>query len=298
MNLPRKYSATRIGIRDSFGDVSLEMFLEALNTGHIFERMHREWMIQQCRSDGEMWSRSPALTTYRKASDRFRLNLRRQVDRWMDTGRKADGMDIPASRTVDVSDDCLIVGEDELEGTLVDAFCLLESDIYGKMHLGQHGGLELSFAPYAPSDGPHYELFELANNEAARFFVWFFASDWRHNIVKCRKCGMYYVIKNPMRLYKRGTYCRNHSATKSAEVITAKKRREKRKLILRLAAVAYNRLEASEKIPDANVLKNLIADQVNKETPARMKSTSPTSPITIKWVTRNFKEIRRWHSMS
>jgi hypothetical protein len=279
----------RMTIRPSFGDVSREMFLEAVNSEDIFERMHKQW-IQQCRSEGKKCLRPPSAAAYRKAAGVFRGNLRLQVDKWIDTGRDADGMETPATRRVDVPPEDLIVGEPALEHTLLHAFRLWESDLYGSMYLGQHGGLELDFAPYTllAVAAPERGLFEVAKKEAARFFVWFFASDWRHNIVKCRKCGLYYVIKNPERLYKRGTYCRNHSATKSAEVITARKRTEKHKLLLRLAAHAYQYLKARG-VQDDHFLKEAIVDRVNKGMPADMKSTSPKSPISIKWLTRNFR---------
>ena len=154
------------------------------------------------------------------------------------------------------------------------------------VHFLLDGGLEIFFAPYKWNLG----VPALAKREAALYFAWFLASDWRNSIVKCRNanCGRYYTIKNPSRLYKRGTYCRNHSSAKSAEVITTSKRDEKRNLLLQLAKdglASWNRGTANERKKQRH--KKYIAEFVNKRTPPEMKLIAPKSPITMKWVTRN-----------
>jgi hypothetical protein len=291
INYPMDTKTLLLTIRASHEDVSREMFLEALNAGDIFVRMHRSW-IEQLRLEGEKGLRSPSAAAYRTAAKKFRADLCSQVDEWINTGRTSEGMEIPANRSVDAPQEDLIVGEMRSEThPLLRAFCLLESVLFTPMCLGKDGGFEIGFAPYGALSEPA-DLDAFVEEEAARFFVWFFASEWRHTIVKCRKCGLYYFIRNPTRLYKRGTYCQRHSAAKSAQVITARKRREKRNLLLRLAREAYRHLKDNKETPAGQLLNDEVTNWINKRTPTGMKSTSPKSPISSKWVTRNFGELR------
>jgi hypothetical protein len=278
-----------VGVAPSFGNVSASLFLDALNSGNVFVKMHKQWLRQRRRA-GER-PRTYSGRTYRRATIAFRQRLRQQVDQWIDSGRTPDGMEIPKDRRADVPQRYRHLGE-PFDGTLLEPFMLLESEIQGNLRLGLHGGVEQVFAPY---DNVHacQHFSSIPEREAARFFIWFFASDWRHRVVKCRKCGIYYLIKDPGRLYKRGTYCRSHSAAKSAEVITAQKRQDKHRELIRLASSAYKRLGSDQRGSDLRAFKQTIASRVNKATPPSTRMISPKSPIGIKWITRNFEEIKK-----
>jgi len=224
--------------------------------------------------------RPPGPVAYQKARESFRALLRTYVDEWIETGRKSNGMERPADRGL---------GDGVIPKAPVAMAAVARFTRNLPVLFRPEGGLQIFFAPYNGNGA----LSELAEREAARFFAWFFVSDWRNTVVKCRKpdCGRYFAIKNIQHLYKRGTFCRNHSSAKSAWTITAEKRQKKRELLLRLATAAVKRHQKQgSRERRERPLKYYVTDYVNDRTPPAMKSVAPTWPITAKWVTRNLHE--------
>jgi hypothetical protein len=263
-----------------FGHVDSGTFINALNSGENFVTTHKEWN-RILVSKGRIRQRQlPGPLAYQKAKETFRTLLRAFVDEWIETGRMSDGMERPAGRGLS-------------SGVPPKAFAAAAratKDL--RIFFRNDGGLEIFFAPYIG----HCGLPELAKREAARFFVWFLASDWRNTVVKCRKakCGRYFTTKNIQHLFKRGTYCRNHSSEKSAAEITTDKRKKKHELLLQLAVTGFRRWhKETAKAKQERVLKDYVAEYVNKRTPEEMKLVAPKWPIKTKWITRNEEHLRR-----
>jgi hypothetical protein len=119
----------------------------------------------------------------------------------------------------------------------------------------------------------------------SRILALFFLSDWRHKLAKCRRCGVYFLLKHWNRTYKRGIACSVCARTRSAMTSTANARAEALAELYRLAAQRFGRRIAKRPgwSRDAQ-FKAEIVDYLNaRGGSARLKSVYPGG-ITPKWV--------------
>jgi hypothetical protein len=114
----------------------------------------------------------------------------------------------------------------------------------------------------------------------------FFLSNWRHKLAKCRRCGVYFLLKHWNRTYKRGIACSACPRTRRAMTSTAKAREEAQAELYRLAAQRFGRRIAKRPgwSRDAH-FKAEIAEYLSAcaESRARLKSVYPCG-ITAKWI--------------
>lgn len=121
--------------------------------------------------------------------------------------------------------------------------------------------------------------------DARRLFVGMLFTEWSLRIAKCRRpqCGLYYILKKPRRLYKRGTFCRRRNSLRAAAKRTEIVRRERQEARLRVSDEAcwHWRAQNPAKQRRLGLLEKYILSTLNEK----------GHFVTAKWVTRNMKKI-------
>ncbi len=216
--------------------------------------------------------------------------LRRWVDEWLDSGREANGVECPASRSYE-------------RANAVSA-AVYKYSTRGKMHLlGTKDGLQLWFDLEAektpPAAGFALELF--IETVASEKLVLFLLSGLSYKLGKCRDpdCGRYFVLKHWTRPYKSGPRCdecQRARSLKSAKAATADDRDRAEGKLHSLAATHFGEQIRGDSDWHKNPkLKDQIAHYLSRkiERSADLLKVYPAG-VTRKWVTRadNWKAIQ------
>lgn len=123
--------------------------------------------------------------------------LRFYVNEWLETGRRADGVEDPRARN------------------LLKAYwaCWAVQRLSAQFEPATDG-LVLRF-PEVPQVGLAGSLDPLG--DANRFFALFQLSPWRYTIAECRTCRTYFELNHWNRAYKSGTLCKDCARSKRSE---------------------------------------------------------------------------------
>jgi hypothetical protein len=209
---------------------AISTFCRSLQTGDNWAKRRYELAVHDANTLG---LQPPNWDEYQQAQCRYRDELRAFVDRWLDTGREADGREEPPLRNIS------LVDRTELDFYLTNYFTA---------GLGPGGEIQPGFTTLPPYGGfrrplGHYNLpAQQAKTDAIQSFLQFLLSDWRFNFAKCRRCGEYFGGDRKLHpAYKRGVHCPQCRNRVTAIVSTRASKQAFRNHWLPLAANAWNR---------------------------------------------------------
>lgn len=126
--------------------------------------------------------------------------------------------------------------------------------------------------------GHLYSADRPAENYAAFAFTSFMDPDntWRDRLFKCRRCGVYGLLKRkPRRLYKRGMHCEECRSKATADTSTAKSRKQRSEKRLKETAAAWRAWKPTCRLPQ----KEWVTVTANRRLAVEDR-------ITKKWVSR------------
>lgn len=201
--------------------------------------------------------------------------LRAYVDPWLDSGRKPDGSEDPASRTVTPE---LLIG----------VLGFLETHRPAVQASKDPWGFSVVLDPFTDHNIVKETVFSAVENNATRLFCALIASEWRAEVCKCRyhRCGRYFLLPKP-RSYKNGTFCRgSHRGSASAHDLRS---RASATLIDWAAGWLHEHSAPSGWNDDADWKKRLRNGVSSKLHKSRLNGGP--EDVSLKWVTQNAHKI-------
>jgi hypothetical protein len=206
------------------------------------------------------------------------------VDSWLETGRNADGSELPA--------------KSQLEGRVFHEFWKYMEQSpprFNPCFEGDGVGLDLARPVWIYTRN----LFDATVVEARRMLVGMMFADWKFSVARCRYslCGRYFLLARPNRSYRRGTFCcREHQRRASATIETRERRSQLHNLLIEMAAQQLLRWEVNgEEWADERQTKERLARILSRQI---LQSKEPIlrayrRPVKINWVTHNSREIEQ-----
>lgn len=185
--------------------------------------------------------------------------LQRWIDSWLDSGLRANGTEIPASRTMD-----LVSSTAEPEGIVAALFDF--SKRYMGVLPGPDGLPKLSMA----DSKQIFQQMTSDSDEAKYHLATFMLTPLREYVAKCRRqgCGRYFTLKQTNREYVGGTICRACAALRekkqSALSMSTHRAEAEAKLYTLLARSFKSRLQQTNWTTDLALRKRMV-EFLNRE---------------------------------
>ncbi len=221
----------------------------------------------------------------------FGRRLRRWVDEWLDSGREADGAELPTNRSY--------------ERAKAVSAVVHKYSTRGNMHLlGTNNGLQLWFDLQAEKTLPERAGFEMElfiETVASEKLVLFLLSDLSNKLAKCRDpaCGRYFILKQWNRKYRGGTLCAKCQRIRNLKSAVEATEGERDRAVETLHELAANKFKTQilKKVADWHKdtsLKKRMAQYLSEQID-RTPSLAKIYPdgVTARWIARrtNWEEI-------
>lgn len=195
--------------------------------------------------------------------------LRLYVDQWLDTGVK-DGVEDPRTRDLTKAPDA----------------CYAVRAFTSKRSFSLHpasDGLYLEFPSERESRGI---AIDSGLDQANRLFSLFLMCDWRLKLAKCKRCGVYFELKQCNREYPRGAACPGCARVRSAVLSTFEARKQAESELYHLIARRFGKHIAEQPNWHRDVkLRTKIVDSLNRRIAKRNKLASVYERgLTDKWL--------------
>ncbi|WP_156993912.1 hypothetical protein [Terriglobus sp. TAA 43] len=206
-----------------------------------------------------------------KPGNTGRDSLRVAVDEWIATGRDANGVEDPHSRTWST----------RTVGSLWKQVLSISSETQLWM---PGNGLELSlWGTHAPMK----EIPPTSDEIAKRLLFFLMVSDLRFRVAHCLGCGIYFLLPNRRYVHKRGTRCGEcYSRFRDEDSVetTKAQRSQKRQAVCQAIAAKFGKRIAANEAwhRDKKIVQQIVA-HVNTSID---KGKIDHSPISSKWVLR------------
>ena len=202
-----------------------------------------------------------------------RLLLRTYVDEWLKTGRHADSSETPLRRTLLKTDKAKRAPNLYLEKHPFNV--IFDPDLNISVSAP-------SQPPKSVTAGPEMDLARTSTERADFLFVGMLASEWKHQLFRCRHCGEYKLLKRaPRRRYKHGMFCRVHQQAWTAARFTRARRQRAKSAAASGRQKVTGRPESSSVQPDRSAAPPSSASNSAGDAPAlkgRTRSKRPARP--------------------
>jgi hypothetical protein len=209
--------------------------------------------------------------------------LRRYVDAWLQTGRRADGREFPWEKRLST------VGYLAVEEYL--------QQHPPEVSISLHGGLTVCVGDAVGHPRGTGMLYEAAEAEARRLFTGLIASEQKQCLCKCvfAKCGRYFLLAKPRKVYKRGTFCcRSHQMAASALALTSNRRAKAKRGLIELAAqqLLNWRVRSADWADDGRQRLRL-ARELSQHMRRNPNLRANRRQVKVNWVTRHRQQIEQ-----
>jgi len=221
--------------------------------------------------------------------------LRVRIDEWLKTGLNQDGSESPRSKNLFATE----------QGRWA-VMNYLEKHPPNVMLHADSPGLTVIFGRVRWEQSPQNEFFLTRAKEADRLFTAVMVGDWKESLCKCRysRCGRYFMLPKPRRLYKHGTFCcREHQRLTSATTSTKDRRSRAVRDLIDLAAERLVKWQACGKDTkwhvrgpdwqDDTSLKNHLAAALSAVLARNPNLHANRQEVKVNWVTRHRAEIEQ-----
>jgi hypothetical protein len=244
------------------------------SSGPFVERFHPERLLDALNGKRD----SGMARTSAQARETYVTELRTLVDAWLGSGRRADGVETPRDRKVEVTPLWGTACLPDEEPTVFDAVQRWLVDNPPVPSLTDSGDVQMSLRQWLKG---WTDPVSAALNEARILFLLLMTSEAKYALFKCSHpgCGAYYILKKPRGEYKLGAVCPEHRRQQG----TRRQRKQDHAEALQVAAEAlamWPKLSGSTHSKHKSA-KDYVASKLKR------------FGVGAKWVTRNLTEIRK-----